>query len=144
MPLMTNETMNDPYVYRVNCIDRLREEIERYGTLFVAFDFDNTVFDYHGKGFRFDAVEGLLRNCKLFGFKLILFTAKESQEELNECVAYCKKRGYEPDFINENPLMNTKKPYYNILLDDRAGLGDACECLATAMLQVQSEKMKSL
>lgn len=141
---MTNDTMNDPYLYKVNCIDRLREEIERYGTLYVAFDFDNTVFDYHNKGFRFDAVELLLRNCKLFGFKLILFTAKETQEELNKCISYCKERGYEPDYVNENPLMDTKKPYYNVLLDDRAGLGDACECLSTAMLQVQTKILRKL
>lgn len=38
-------------------------------------------------------------------------------------IEYCKHFGIAVDYINENPeIMNTRKPYYNILLDDRAGL----------------------
>ena len=132
---MTDKTKIDPYLDCVNCVDRLMKEWDEHGSLFVAFDFDNTVFDYHRKGFSFPAVEFLLRECKKEGFKLILFTAKETNEELNRCVDYCKERGYEPDFINVSPVMNTKKPYYNILLDDRAGLQSAAEMLSVAIMR---------
>lgn len=135
LPLMTNKTKIDPYLDCVNCMVRLKKEWDEHGSLFVAFDFDNTVFDYHRKGFSFPAVESLLRECKKEGFKLILFTAKETNEELNRCVDYCKERGYEPDFINVSPVMNTKKPYYNILLDDRAGLQSAAEMLSVAIMR---------
>ena len=27
---------------------------------------------------------------------------------------YCEEFGYKPDYVNESPSMNTKKPYYNI------------------------------
>jgi hypothetical protein len=90
--------------------------------LYVAFDFDNTVFDYHKVGDTFPLVENMLCYLKTNPkFKLILFTGNEG-DKLNEIVEYCKARGYEPDYINESPVMNTRKPYYNILLDDRAGL----------------------
>lgn len=136
MQLMTNKTKIDPYLDYENCVDRLMKEWDEHGSLFVAFDFDNTVFDYHRKGFSFPAVEFLLRECKEAGLKLILFTAKETKEELDRCVDYCKERGYEPDFINESPIMNTKKPYYNILLDDRAGLQSAAGTLMTVLTRI--------
>ena len=137
---MTNKTKIDPYLDCVNCVDRLMKEWDEHGSLFVAFDFDNTVFDYHRKGFSFPAVEFLLRECKKAGLKLILFTAKETKEELDRCVDYCKERGYEPDFINMSPVMNTKKPYYNILLDDRAGLEGAATILSIALLRILMKK----
>jgi len=132
---MTDKKKIDPYMNYKSCVDRLMKEWDEHGNLFVAFDFDNTVFDYHGKGFSFPVIEFLLKECKKEGFKLILFTAKETKDELDRCVEYCKKRGYEPDFINENPIMNTKKPYYNILLDDRAGLQSAAEMLSVAIMR---------
>lgn len=116
------------------------KEWDEHGSLFVAFDFDNTVFDYHHKGFSFPAVEFLLRECKAAGLKLILFTAKETKEELDRCVDYCKERGYEPDFINESPIMNTKKPYYNILLDDRAGLDSVATVLSLVLTRIRFKK----
>ena len=137
---MTNKTKIDPYLDCVNCVDRLMKEWDEHGSLFVAFDFDNTVFDYHRKGFSFPAVEFLLKECKKAGLKLILFTAKETKEELDRCVDYCKERGYEPDFINMSPVMNTKKPYYNILLDDRAGLEGAATILSIALIRILMKK----
>lgn len=126
-----------------NCVDRLMKEWDEHGSLFVAFDFDNTVFDYHRKGFTFPAVEFLLRESKKAGLKLILFTAKETKEELDRCVEYCKERGYEPDFINTSPIMNTKKPYYNILLDDRAGLQSAAGTLITVITNIYLAKKQN-
>ena len=125
MPLMTNRTITDPYISAVRCVRRLANEYERHGSLYVAFDFDNTVYDYHNQGFVFERVEKILKECKKYGFRLVLFTAKETQSDIDKCVAYCAERGYEPDYVNECPVMNTSKPYYNILLDDRAGLQSA-------------------
>lgn len=121
--------ITDPYTSSQMCLNRLSGEYAQHGSLFVAFDFDNTVYDIHHKGYVYDRVEDLLRACKKLGFKLILFTCKETQVELEQCAAYCERRGYAPDYINESPLMDTRKPYYNILLDDRAGLCQAVELL---------------
>ena len=52
---------------------------------------------------------------------MILFTGNEDNK-LVSAIEYCKNNGYPPDYVNENLIMNTRKPYYNILLDDRAGL----------------------
>lgn len=132
---------DDPYMIDTVCQERIEKEFLEHGSLFVAFDYDNTVFDYHEKGFSFPAVKSLLRRCKATGMKLILFTAKESDEELVPIIADCKANGYEPDFVNESPVMKTIKPYYNILLDDRAGLGQSATILSSVLLKIERKEL---
>lgn len=121
--------MEDRYLDRDQSYSRLVNEYEKYESLFVAFDFDNTVFDYHNTGDTYPALEKILRDCKNVGFKLILFTANETEEQLKDRIDYCVKRGYSPDYVNESPIMNSKKPYFNILLDDRSGLESSYQTL---------------
>lgn len=85
--------MEDRYSHYTESLSRLQEEYNKYETLYIAFDFDNTVFDYHQKGDTFPKVEELLKKCKKEGLKLILFTANE-QEKLNSAIDFCTKRGY--------------------------------------------------
>lgn len=106
------------------CVDRLlKEASEHNDKLIVAFDFDNTIFDYHNTGDDYSAVIKLLQRCSSCGFIMILFTANEDPQRFEFQKAFCKHYGIRVDYINESPVMpETKKPYYNILLDDRAGL----------------------
>ena len=61
---------------------------------------------------------------------LILFTVATNEEELRSKVNYLENCGIYPDYINESPLFKGSiKPYYNLLLDDRAGLESAIEQL---------------
>lgn len=124
--------MEDRYLDTFESISRLRRELIQYKSIYIAFDFDNTVFDFHKVGDEFPKVEHLLRLAKACGQKLILFTGNEG-EKLDVIVQYCAEHGYKPDFINENPLMDTRKPYYNILLDDRAGLNESYTILKTIL-----------
>lgn len=124
--------MEDRYLDLNESVKRLVIDYKKHGNLFVAFDFDNTVFDYFGTGETYPKLEKLLRFLKQNGFKLILFTGNEN-EKLKDIVRYCTEHGYSPDFINENPIMETRKPYYNILLDDRAGLNDAYQTLVLTL-----------
>lgn len=121
--------MEDRYSHYTESLSRLKEEYKKYKTLYIAFDFDNTVFDYHQRGDTFPLVEELLKVCKNKGFKLILFSANEDKQ-LDFAIKYCTDRGYAPDFVNESPIMKTKKPYFNLLLDDRAGLGETIQLLS--------------
>ena len=87
------------------------------------------MFDFHNVGDTYPYVERLLKEAKNVGFKLILFTGHDDQDKLAEIASYCAERGYAPDYINESPVMSTRKPYYNLLLDDRAGLSAAAKQL---------------
>ena len=114
----------------LGAISRLRKEYDRHGKLVVGFDFDNTVFDCHARGGDYSEVIRLLQKCKKLGFILCLYTAELREDWLKWKIDYCKHYSIEPDYVNESPLLKgTKKPFFNILLDDRAGLESAYSIL---------------
>jgi hypothetical protein len=105
------------------CIDRLVREHKQHGSFIVAFDFDNTVYDYHKQGLDMTRVYSVIRKAKLKGLELMCFTANEDHEFVSK---FCKENlGIEDVAINQSSLdylFNSRKPFYSILLDDRAGL----------------------
>ena len=112
------------------CKERLLREYKTHGNLIIAFDFDNTVFDYHEQGDDYSYLINLLKECSSLGMTLILFTVCTSELELESKLTYLNSVGIYPDYINESPLFKgSQKPYYNLLLDDRAGLESAVEQL---------------
>lgn len=123
----------DFYLSEENCIDRLIKEWRKYGKIVIAVDFDNTIFDCHNEGKTYDYVINLLKRCKKIGCYIIVFTANDDPERHKFIREYYKNLDIEIDTINDNvPAVpyTTKKPYYNVLLDDRAGLPSAyCQLL---------------
>lgn len=116
--------------FNTGSVERLKKEYETHGKLVVGFDFDNTIFDVHNNGGNYSEVITLLQQCKKLGFILCLYTAELREDWLKWKVDYCKHFGIEPDYVNESPLLpGTKKPFFNILLDDRAGLESAYQTL---------------
>lgn len=109
-----------------NCKQRLYREYETYSNLVVGFDFDNTIFDVHNNGGNYSEIISLLQQCKKLGFILCLYTSELREDRLKWKIDYCKHFRIEPNYVNESPLLpGTKKPFFNILLDDRAGLESA-------------------
>ncbi len=125
-----------PYTFQ-ELRDRLKHEIEKYGKIFIAFDFDNTIFDYHNQGKDYSEIISLLKKCSDQGHTLILFTSNDDKERLEFMMLYCKHFGIKVKYVNENPeveaLKNCKKPYYNILLDDRSGLLESYQILSSVI-----------
>ncbi|MBB6672212.1 hypothetical protein [Cohnella nanjingensis] len=126
----------DFYLEDDNVVARLVAEWKKYGRLVVAYDYDNTVYDYHHAGLAFDDVIALLRACKEQGAHLVIFTAC-GEAQYPEIRAYLTANRIPFDAINENPpfvpVGSPHKIYYNILLDDRAGLSSAYRCLKSAL-----------
>ena len=109
-----------------NQFSRLLNEYKQYGKLIIGFDFDNTIFDYGNKGGDYSEVITLLQKCKEAGFILCLYTLSLNQENLDWKIVFCKQHHIEPDYVNESPVLSGySKPFFNILLDDRAGLESA-------------------
>lgn len=134
--------MKDYFLNDNNCIDRLVEEYKKYGQLIVAYDFDNTVFDYYQKGTTFNDVIELLKECKRQGFYLIVFTSC-GEERFPEIKKYLGEKEIPYDSINETPdfiPFKGRKVYYNILLDDRAGLKSAYDQLWEAIFKIRGIK----
>lgn len=120
--------MNHPF-NEETCINRLLKEYSKHNKLIIAFDFDNTIFDFHNNGGDYSEVIELLKDCSDMNMTMVLFTCDDDNDILKDKVEFCNKNEIWVDYINESPVYNTKKPYYNILLDDRAGLNEAYSIL---------------
>lgn len=136
--------IQDPYFNVNRSIERLKKDYDAHKSLIVAFDFDDTIFDFHSKGYTYPQMVKMLLECQELGFTLILFTGNEG-EQLTGCAKYCKKLGLKDFYINESPILKTnRKPYYNILLDDRAGLGEAFHILKTVIKEINYDTADSV
>jgi len=126
---------------------RLFNEWKKHQKLLIACDFDDTVFDFHENGNNHNQVLEILKKCNELGFYVTLFTASKP-ERYDFMRNYMLEKGIKIDAINENvillPYGNNGKIYYNILLDDRAGLGQAYTTLYTVIrlieIELQEEK----
>lgn len=110
------------YLNPENSFNRLLEEYNQYQSIVVAFDFDDTVFDFHKKGRLYNSVIELLKKLKSINCHLICWTGQQDLEFVSN---YLKSNNIPFDGINENPPFYksiSKKIYANAYLDDRAGL----------------------
>lgn len=121
--------MHHPYLDSQVCIDRLVAWKQANGRLIIAYDFDNTVYDYHHQGHDYREVIELIRRAHDVGCYLIVFTGNRDQELVER---FLLEQGIPFDAINEQApflpesLRSARKIYYNLLLDDAAGLASAC------------------
>ena len=132
--------MQDPYLNVDTAIERLYQEWKKYGKIFLACDFDDTLYDFHKKGYSYPRVIDLIKECQVMGCYVVIFTGSEP-EKYPMIREYCEQIGIKIDKINENaipmPIGNNGKIYFNILLDDRAGLSAAYQTLSQALSKMK-------
>lgn len=119
---------------------RLVDEYQKYGTLVIAYDFDDTVYDFHKKGRLYNEVINLLKELKKHNCYLICRTG---QEDLDYVSNYLTQNKIPFDGINENPPFHkstSKKIYANAYLDDRAGLKQVFDELYNLILNLKNIK----
>lgn len=126
---------NDPFLSDNRAAERLVRDYLNHGQLIIAYDFDNTVFDYHGKGYEFKLVANLLREAIPYA-KFIVYT--HSNEDRHDFIKeYLDTNELPWDTINEGIVWaNGKKEgklFYSHFLDDRAGLRSAYVVLDKAL-----------
>ena len=139
---MNGITFYHPYYYS-GSFSRLCQEVDVHEKLVIGFDFDNTIFDVHNNGGDYSQVIKVLQECKKLDWILCLYTAELREDWLKWKIDYCKHFGIEPDYVNESPLIKgTKKPFFNLLLDDRAGLEEAYTLLVNVIDYANSKSNK--
>lgn len=130
----------NPYKSPFVCIGRLMREYSEHPRLIVALDFDDTVYDYHKIGYEPVEVFETVREAQAAGFYIVLFTGT-TPDKWDFQKSFLAERGIIVDSVNENPIPlpfgNNGKIYYNILLDDRAGLGQSLEVLKLVLQQIK-------
>lgn len=129
----------DYFLNKHNVLDRLEREYFKHKKIIIAYDFDDTVYDFHNKGRSYDNVIALLKSFKNYAY-FIVYTASE-ESRYPAIKKYLIDNDIPFDTINENiPSLNIpkgKKLYYNILLDDRAGLESAYNTLQSLLNTIE-------
>lgn len=130
--------MTDLFFNSSHILDRLFREYEDGEEMFIAFDFDDTVYDYAETGDSHDKVIDILKWAQRLEFPLILFTVREG-ERLKFAEKYVEDLGIKVTYVNTNPIEDSRKPFFNILLDDRCGLKQSYECLHMFLYQLEKK-----
>ena len=136
--------VSDPYFDTDRCVNRLIEVYKQHKDVIVGFDFDDTIYDYHGKGFIYREAIWLLKECSRIGLTMVLLTTQDTDQKIEDIKVLCGDMGVRVDYVNLSPILNGKaahypvKPFVNILLDDKAGLGQACEILGKFLEGIKS------
>ncbi len=118
-------------MYLVNLHDKLSKIFKAHGNIYLAIDFDDTIFDWKNKGYECDYVVDLVKRCQdKLNAKILLYTCRQG-EALEEAVKYCESVKINLYGVNDNPdyPKNGSKMYYNVLLDDKACLPETCAVL---------------
>lgn len=138
---MTHPFFND------GAIEKLYNDWTKYGTLFIAFDFDNTIWNFRKYENNYEDnpeavywdIVNLLKKAKKLGMKLILWTSCPNKMDEITKNDLCRAWGIEPDYINWSPLSpGATKPHFNLLLDDRAGLESAVYILNKLIERIEN------
>jgi hypothetical protein len=115
--------MIDEFLNAENSYQRLKKEFLEHGKLIIAYDIDSTVFDYHNKGESYEMVKELIRDWKDYAYFIVFTSSTEDRFPFIREVLDKENLPY--NGINEDaPFIpfTGRKVYYNVLLDDRAGL----------------------
>lgn len=123
---------------------RLYEEFKHFGSISIGVDFDNTIYDYHKKGYTYPIVIELVKRAQALGMKIHIFTANETPDFVLE---HCQKLGIINEGINTDGVKlgwECRKPFYSLLLDDRAGLISAVEDLSQLVGVLEMELIDSM
>ena len=124
------------------CVERLLLEWRKHPRLICCVDFDDTAFDWHDTGNSHKVVLDLIRECQKLNFYIVMWTASDP-ERFPFIQEFMRNAGIDIASINENPIElpfgNHKKIYYNILLDDRAGLGASVAILQETIRRIKEE-----
>lgn len=120
-------------------VERLVKEYRLYNNLIIGFDFDCTIFDYHKNGLNVQPVINLLKRASDNGLTMCLHTLCLNYSDVQTKKDYCNSLGINVDYINESPILKKSfptdrtKPFYSILLDDRAGLPSTFDILTKTL-----------
>ena len=117
----------DKYLQPNSAYERLWAEYNKYGSLIVCCDFDDTIYDFHKVGNSYEQVKQLIRDLKEIGCYIIIWTGNQDIEFITD---YLGENNIPFDSINDEApvskkLLGNKTPrkvYGNVYIDDRAGL----------------------
>ena len=119
---MFNHSFNQQH-----CAERLLAEYKKYDELIVGIDFDNTIKPINPEHDCEEIITLLQRCSQDPKIVLCLWSISTNKDEEKSKLDYCTKMGIKIDYVGSSPYQigSGPKQFFNVLLDDRAGLESA-------------------
>lgn len=106
-------------------LEKLISVYKEHKQIIVGLDFDGTIFPFEESDIEIcERVKKLIKDLHLRGKIVICLYTVADIQSIKYKIELMKLWGITPNYINESPIKlgNGDKPYFNILLDDKAGL----------------------
>ena len=133
MNILNEDELRTAKEYYVN---KLVSSWIKHHRLIIYVDYDQTILGYEPFEYKLcDSVIYTIKEAQHLGAIVVLYTCRDS-ERLDKALEYCKNIGLSFDNVNPSKPFKedfSSKPYYNILLDDKAGLPYSLEILQEAI-----------
>ena len=114
-------------------LNQLIDVYEKNGNIIIGLDFDDTIFPFNQSKVNIERCADVVKTVKSIKevVTICLFSVASPQTLVYKA-HIMDLYGIKPDYINESPIKKwgeCNKPYFNIQLDDKAGLNEALETL---------------
>lgn len=121
---------------------RLWSIYHKHGKLVVACDFDDTLYDVHNTGESFEMVRQLVRDLHQIGCHIAIWTGNKDfafvTSFLDSVNVPFHSINEDASFIDEKHI--SRKLYYNVLIDDKAGLACVYNSLTRLVNEIKNKK----
>lgn len=121
--------------------NKLIKQYNEHGKLLVAVDFDDTVYPFSVPDSEIQHIRDLVIKLNQQGHEVIVFTCRHEEEPVK---AFYKGAGMKYDYFNDSPVKSEDvglgKIFFNILLDDKAGLSEAYCTLESVLCTIEAFK----
>lgn len=127
----------DFYLSEENCYQRIEDEFKKYGRLIFCVDFDDTLYDFHKVGRRYDDVISLLHRWENYSEVVILTGNGEEMYPEIERYLVDNKIKYKGINCDSSVCVNGRKTYGNVYIDDRGGLPSVYRMLDKLITKIE-------
>jgi len=131
------------YTNQNHVLERLKAEYLAHGNIIIAFDFDNTIYDCHKHDLDMESTICALKKAYKLGMDMFCFTANNDHDLVSDIISKKLHIPLTAQKINVSSLdhmFQGRKPFFSILLDDRAGLDSALRTLNQFLFFVEENK----
>lgn len=128
----------DFYLSEKNCYQRLENEFKQHGRLIFCVDFDDTIYDFHKVGRKYDDVISLLHRWEKYSEVVILTGNGEEMYPKIEKYLADNNIKYKGINCDSSVHVNGRKTYANVYIDDRGGLPFVYKMLDTLITKIEN------
>ena len=114
-------------------LNQLISVYEKHGKIIIGLDFDDTIFPFNKSVANINRCNDVVETVKAIKEAAIICLWSVADAQTLVYKAHIMELyGIKPDYVNESPVVKwgpCNKPYFNIQLDDKAGLNETLETL---------------